>query len=171
MLAANTSPRSAGQRSSNQAPAEDTPRKGKPATDDVQEEPKQLVIKIEEASRLALRQEEEEDDLDADADLDDDEIESELDDSTFTFQSEKATTPRTPKRSLEDMADTPEGVVDRKQEDVEREGTPPKRARLEDAESTPKQSIAPSPIRQRKRSSEELEDSATVVQSGKRIKA
>lgn len=171
MLAANTSPRNAAQRSSDQAPAEEPQRTKTQAADDVQEESKQLVIKIEEASLLALRQEEEEDDLDADADIDDDEIESELDDSTFTFQTEKVTTPRTPKRPLEDMVDAPEDVLANSQGDVKREGTPPKRARLEDAEPTLKQSVTPSPIRLRKRSSEELEDSAIAVQSGKRVKA
>lgn len=150
-------------------PAEEQANKHR--NDDVQEDTKQLVIKIEEASLLALRQEEEEEDLDADADLDDDDIESELDDGTFPWQGEKVSTPRTPKRTLEEIAEPTDNALDGDQEDVEREGTPPKRARLADAEPEPRQLVTSSPVSMRKRSSEELEDGAIAVQSGKRVKA
>ncbi|EKM53558.1 uncharacterized protein PHACADRAFT_259980 [Phanerochaete carnosa HHB-10118-sp] len=173
MLAANTNSPNANQRPSNLVPVEEQTNKRR--NSDVQGEAKQLVIKIEEASLLALRQEaeeeEEEEDLDADADLDDDDIESELDDGTFPWQGEKVSTPRTPKRTLEEIVEPVDNALEGDQEDVEREGTPPKRARLADAESEPKQLVTPSPIRMRKRSSEELEDSAIAAQSGKRVKA
>ncbi|GJE97326.1 hypothetical protein PsYK624_135420 [Phanerochaete sordida] len=176
MLAANTNPPNPSQRSANRAPAEDQERPTRQRDGETQEDPKQLVIKIEEASLLTLRQEEEEDDLDADADLDldvdDYELESELDESTVQqWPGETISTPRTPKRTLEDMADAVDSALQGDREPVEREDTPPKRARLADAEPIPKQPATPSSIRLRKRSSEELEDSAVVGQNGKRVKA
>ena len=183
MLAANMDPRS--QKTAHLASAEEPRRTTKQSAAD----PNQLVIKIEDASVLAMREEEEED-IDADADFDDDEIESELEDvddvtppgpqtlqpgnkgfATPPNDLPLPTTPRTPKRTLDEMAVEVEVELAETQE-VPREGTPPKRARLGDAPPSTVPSVSPSPIRHRKRSSEEREDDSIAVQSnGKRVKA
>jgi hypothetical protein len=171
---------------------EESRRTTKPPAAEIGDDSNRLMIKIEDASLLALRQEEEED-LDADADFDDDEIESELEDLDHdmrtaddeTLQPDRkhletplndlplSPTPRTPKRTLDEMEVDPKVELANKQ-NIPRVGTPPKRARIGDPQASPRQSPPPppSPVRLRKRSSEEREDDAIVVQSnGKRVKA
>lgn len=146
-------------------------------------QPNQFIIRIEDPP-AALPEEEEEgddlDDLDGDFDDDDDEIESEQDDTVEEIQPSIRLVPfkatgtlspprlRTPKRSLEEMSEaaTQNGGAGEK---PVREGSPPKRARLES--ESPVRTPSPSPVRLRKRSSEELEDDALTTQSGKRVKA
>lgn len=151
---------------------------------------KPAEIKIEQQPVVARHEEEEaESDLDAEYD---DEIESEFEDSAdFEIQSYSPTdrkTGRLPpnrrplasqpplqrKRSHDEASDELES-----QEAAvtlpEREGTPPKRARL-DGRLPPKQPLSmveSPPLRQRKRSSEELEDHScqSESQGSKRVKA
>ena len=148
------------------------------------------TLKIPEALPDQDLRRETEEEFDVDAEFDDDEIESELEDADDAVSSPDdvsvasqrkrlvtppsepspaSPTPRTPKRTLEELGDLSGGLDENG--NVVREGTPPKRARLADTEPVPKQSATPSPMRLRKRSSEELEDGAPVVQSGKRVRA
>lgn len=191
MLAANLNARDASQRVPNQAANE---RSVQQIEIEPRPEPDRRKNKIdggvEIRDAVVQRQEEEEEDVDADAEFDDDEIESELEDADETLPARVAPllasrktlvtpppnttrtspTPRTPKRTIDDVVDEPEAEMDRAAEIV-RDGTPPKRARLASTEPSAKETLSPSPMRHRKRSSEEREDDALVVQGGKRVKA
>jgi hypothetical protein len=152
------------------------------------EEPTQ--IGLDEKSTVARREEEEEDETDADAEFDD-EIESEFEDAAdYREQGYVSPCRKGGKEVLRYRSETPELPVYRKRshdaasEEPEvgpitpppmREGTPPKRPRL--GEAIKDKTLAPvldaPPLRQRKRSSEELEGDAQELdgQDIKRAKA
>lgn len=149
-------------------------------------------IKIDEELTVPRREEEEEAESDLDAEYDD-EIESEFEDSgDFDDQSylqaadvkgiqgpinARSLTSQPPiqrKRSHDEVSEEPDFHESPKTV-PHREGTPPKRARLDDNKSNkPSVPLIDSPpLRQRKRSSEELEDEThqPELQSPKRVKA
>ena len=187
MLAANTNLKDVPQRQPQQVSVAQPQTTVEP--ENRREDPRTLKIP-EAVPNEHLRQEAEEE-FDVDAEFDDDEIESELEDvddpvlspiDTTILSPPKglvtppngsaptSPTPRTPKRTLEEMRDEVEAPID-EYEESRREGTPPKRARLDDTKHNYPQPVIPSPIRLRKRSSEELEDNVINIQSGKRVKA
>lgn len=148
-------------------------------------------INLEEEPAIARREEEEEAETDADADYDD-EIESEFEDIVNLDAPEYLPSDRKrPRESLRYRSLTPEPPTYRKRSHDEasddadsevglenvpaREGTPPKRVRLGEVQPENPLSlmIESPPLRQRKRSSEELEDDAhkAGTQSPKRLRA
>ena len=151
---------------------------------------KPTEIKLEELP-VARREEEEEAESDLDAEYDD-EIESEFEDAgDFEDQGYSPVEPKGPreppdvrsltshppvyrKRSHDETSEEPESQPP-PMNVPDREGTPPKRARLDDDRSskTTNPLHDSPPLRQRKRSSEELEDSphSPELQSPKRVKA
>lgn len=152
---------------------------------------KPAEIRIEEQAVVAHREEEEEEEA-AESDLDaeyDDEIESEFEDfetlshsPTDAKEAHKPLAPRSlvsqppiHRKRSHDEASEEEELQEFSVNVPEREGTPPKRARLDDGHqgklSAPL--VDSPPLRQRKRSSEELEDDPQrpELQSPKRVKA
>ena len=144
---------------------------------------------IQLVEHVAPGQEEEEGETDPDAEFDD-EIESEFEDTAeYDTQGYVESDRRGTNEAIRYRSQTPEPPTYRKRSHDEaseepepgprtppaREGTPPKRARLEDRpddKSVASVLDAP-PIRQRKRSSEEAEADAPISgrQSPKRVKA
>lgn len=147
---------------------------------------KQIEIELVDNAALAAREEEEEGESDADADFDD-EIESEFEDAAdFEIQGYVASDRKGTNARY--RSETPELPTYRKRSHDEaseereigpatppaREGTPPKRPRLVDhpTDLAAAAVLDVPPLRQRKRSSEELEEvQATGLQSPKRVKA
>ncbi|KAJ3559860.1 hypothetical protein NM688_g82 [Phlebia brevispora] len=142
---------------------------------------KPVQIRIEDPAIIALREEEEEDY--ADIEFDDEENLTTTPETMPTWETKPDTKgvqdspQRTRKRSHDEPPDDDMLALLGMQRKVDGAATPPKKQRTEGSftpsSSPSKESLVSSPMRARKRSSEELEDEQVPIsaQNGKRVKA